>query len=372
MAAAMMDFLKTAENIIVLTLNKDGEILFCNSGFKKLYNIKNEKLKILKDYFVNNADFKNVDLSSVKELVGEKFLVFPYIDKTLTINAKIYEDGSDFIFLGEVRNYTDLKVVEKMSRLTSELASKTRELHKKNQKIKEKDNVLIAQSRSVAMAEMTTMLGHQWRQPLAVISMIISNIELDLVLEELTNDKLKNSMLHIRSIGEDLSKTINIFSNLISSEKEKKLVSVHDVLNDSLSMISTSMENDNIKIILDIQDDTKINIYSKELLQVFISIITNASEALLKNRQVDGYIRIEMVKESETIITRFYNNGGNIDSENLIKIFEPYFSTKYEKNKVGLGLYVSKIILEKHMKGSIKVENTQDGVCFSIEIPYEG
>ncbi len=364
----MIDFLKSSENIVFLILNKDGDILFYNRGFKKLFNIQNEKVKKLEDYFINKEEFKSVDFSQLKELLKDKLLLFPYIDNTLTINAKIYEEDSNFIFLGEIRNHTDLKVVEKMSRLTSELTSLTRDLHRKNQEIKEKDKLLISQSRLVAMSEMTTMIAHHWRQPLAIIAMALNNILMDIELGSLNEESVKNDSHDILDQTSYLSKIIDEFSGFIRSNKEKEFFSVNDVLIDSLSMLSKSLEINNIEIILDIQDNTKINIYSKELLQVFLSIITNASEALLKNRQKNRYIKIGIIKENETIITKFSNNGGNIESENLIKIFEPYFSTKYEKNNIGLGLYVSKLILQKDMNGSIKVKNIQDGVCFSVEI----
>jgi C4-dicarboxylate-specific signal transduction histidine kinase len=114
-----------------------------------------------------------------------------------------------------------------------------------------------------------------------------------------------------------------------------------------------------------------VKTYSRELLQVFINIIKNAKEALVENKSKDAYIDVFIRKEEENIVTTFCDNGGGIDVNIMGSIFDPYFSTKDEKTGTGLGLYMSKIIIQKHIHGSIEVSNSTEGACFKVSVPIE-
>ncbi|WP_373002949.1 PAS domain-containing protein [Sulfurimonas sp.] len=236
-------------------------------------------------------------------------------------------------------------------------------------KIKQKDEMMLAQSRLAAMGEMINMIAHQWRQPLAAINVCADTIIIDAELDNINDEETLKLATAISSQTQHLSRTIDDFRNFFKSENKKENESVINVVNHAFNIIIKSLTDQEIICEINSQSDEKIAIFSRELLQVLINILNNAKYALVEYRKKDRKIIIDIEDIDGTIVTKIYNNGGKIKSENLNKIFEPYFSTKDEKNGTGLGLYMSKMIIEEHMNGKLLVENIDDGVCFSIHIP---
>ncbi|MDZ7817861.1 MAG: HAMP domain-containing sensor histidine kinase [Aliarcobacter sp.] len=126
------------------------------------------------------------------------------------------------------------------------------------------------------------------------------------------------------------------------------------------------LESNNIDVILNFNSQNKINIYENEIIHVFINIIKNAQDKLSEKNIKNAKIKITTLDFEDGIKIDIYDNGGGIEEENLDIIFEPYFSTKKEKNGTGIGLYMSKIIIEKNHKGKIYATNVDEGICFSI------
>ncbi|MFA6137199.1 MAG: MASE3 domain-containing protein [Sulfurimonas sp.] len=237
------------------------------------------------------------------------------------------------------------------------------------QELKQKDEMMIAQSRSAAMGEMISMIAHQWRQPISVISMSANNMLLDLELGNLNDDEVQQEANDILEQTRYLSNTIDDFRDFFKPSKELEEVSIDELLENSLKMMSKSLENSSIVYKTDITPTPKIKVYSRELVQVFINILKNAKEALVENRNEEEREIAISIKESEnSIIINICNNGGRIEERILSKIFDPYFSTKDSKSGTGIGLYMSKMIIEKHINGVLSVTNTKDGVCFCIEL----
>lgn len=237
-------------------------------------------------------------------------------------------------------------------------------------KLKEAGELLLAQSRNAAMGEMINMIAHQWRQPISVIAMCANNMLLDIELENINKEEFQKQTRDILSQTEHLSTTIDDFRNFFKPNKNKELVTIESVLHDALKLMQKSFENNNIEMRLDLQSDTKIEIYSRELMQVFLNLLKNAKEAVEQNGTAPYWISVHLEETPEYLITTICDNGGGIKEENIHKVFEPYFSTKSEKNGTGLGLYMSKIIIEKHLRGSLSVSNKEEGACFEIKLPY--
>ncbi|MCX6077522.1 MAG: PAS domain S-box protein [Campylobacterales bacterium] len=237
------------------------------------------------------------------------------------------------------------------------------------QELKQKDEMMIAQSRSAAMGEMISMIAHQWRQPISVISMSANNMLLDLELGNLDDDEVQQEANDILEQTRYLSNTIDDFRDFFKPSKELEEVNVEELLENSLKMMSKSLENSSIVYKINVAPTPKIKVYSRELVQVFINILKNAKEALVENRKEEEREITISIKESEnSIIINMSNNGGPIEERNLSKIFDPYFSTKESKSGTGIGLYMSKMIIEKHINGTLSVTNTKDGVDFCIEL----
>lgn len=239
------------------------------------------------------------------------------------------------------------------------------------EEIRNTQELMIAQSRHAAMGEMIGMIAHQWRQPLSTIAMSINNILLDIELDELSPDQFKKAGEDVLSLVNDLSQTIGLFCNFFRPNQEKESTRIIDIIKEAETMIGASLENH--AIVLDITNESEsiINLYSRELLQVFMSILNNAKEALVTNQREKGIIGIHIFDSNGYVTTRLCNNGGNIPADVISHIFDPYFSTKDEKSGTGLGLYISKTIVEKHLNGIIDVENKENGVCFIIKLPLK-
>ncbi|MDO8455153.1 MAG: HAMP domain-containing sensor histidine kinase [Sulfurimonas sp.] len=241
------------------------------------------------------------------------------------------------------------------------------------QNVQEKEEMMLAQSRHAAMGEMISMIAHQWRQPIAAIAMGANNMLVDIELEELEPKSVKEGALLILDQSMHLSKTIDDFKNFFRPNKQRETVLVNDVLEETFTIIEKSLESHDITVEKRYNSHTPVSIYSRELLQVFINIIKNAKEALLGANISNPIISVATSEDAENVSISICDNGKGIDKAIIAKIYEPYFSTKDEKTGTGLGLYMSKIIVEKHLLGTLHAENIEEGgVCFIISLPKKG
>jgi len=241
-----------------------------------------------------------------------------------------------------------------------------KKLYLENQK---REEIMLTQSRNAAMGEMISMIAHQWRQPISVIAMWANNIEADVDMDELDDKNCKEYASNIIIQTQHLSKTIDDFKNFFRPDKSKENILIKDVMEDCLSVVEKSLQNNNINLVKSYENLTEVNIYSRELMQVYINIIKNAKEALLEKSIKNAKIVIKIYENENSIITEIEDNALGIESDVIGKIFEPYFTTKGVKSGTGLGLYMSKTIINKHLNGEIYVKNIDDGACFKIIIP---
>ncbi len=244
----------------------------------------------------------------------------------------------------------------------------TTEQTKIRQELLNQEEIMIAQSRHAAMGEMIGMIAHQWRQPITVIAMGANNILADIELDEVNEEQFKEQANSIIKQTMYLSRTIDDFRNFFRPNKEMELVKLEDVMIEADKIIGKSLEDNAITLEIIHDNGYKIQTYSRELLQVYINILKNAKEALVETRQKERHIRVNISDDDKNIITTICDNAGGIDSSIIDKIFDPYFSTKDEKSGTGLGLYMSKTIIEKHLHGSINVKNSEEGTCFTITL----
>lgn len=240
---------------------------------------------------------------------------------------------------------------------------------KLEQELLDKEDIMIAQSRNAAMGEMISMIAHQWRQPISVIAMGANNVIADIELGLLKEQTLKTEVENIIMQTQELSKTIDDFRDFFKPNKHKEGVLVPDMLLASLSIISKSFENNAIEIENIFDSTTTLSLYSRELEQVFINILNNAKEALQESKKENKKITNRIYETSESVIIEICDNGTGFNNEVLEKMFEPYFSTKSAKNGTGLGLYMSKAIIEKHLRGKLSAKNSLEGAMIIIELP---
>lgn len=242
------------------------------------------------------------------------------------------------------------------------------------QELLEQEEIMIAQSRHVAMGEMIGMIAHQWRQPITIIAMGANNMLADIALESVEIDNFKHEAQQILHQTEYLSKTIDDFRTFFRPNKEKNEIKVLDILVEAQQIMGKSLENHNIELTFVDNSHETILTYSRELLQVVLNLLKNAKEALEAKHTQNAFISITIENDDDSVVISVCDNGGGIDQTIIDRIFDPYFSTKDAKTGTGLGLYMSRTIIEKHLQGSISANNIDEGVCFTIVLPklYNG
>ncbi len=243
------------------------------------------------------------------------------------------------------------------------------DLKRLEQALNDQEELMIAQSRHAAMGEMISMIAHQWRQPITIIAMSANNMLVDVELGNISEKTLRDEANSIVEQAQYLSKTIDDFRNFFRPNKEKEKVRIQDVLTEAIAIIGKSLENDKITLTIKENETGQIRTYSRELLQVFLNLLKNSKEALVEHTKEERHIDIDIDSDENTITTTICDNGGGIPEKTIEKIFDPYFSTKNEKTGTGLGLYMSKTIIEKHLHGEISVTSKGQTTCFTITIP---
>ena len=245
------------------------------------------------------------------------------------------------------------------------------EIEESHRELIEKDKIMIAQSRNAAMGEMINMIAHQWRQPISTISMAVNNILVNYELEIDDAIATKKSLQEILYTTQELSKTIEDFRNFFKQERELETAVVDRVIEDALHVVEGSLLSDGIEVVSSMQAPKGVRIFSRELMHVIINILTNAKEALAQSRSENRKIYIVTHQQEESTKITICDNAGGIKDEIFTHIFEPYATTKGHSNGTGLGLYISKVIIEQHLRGSLHAMNTKEGACFEIMLLQE-
>ncbi len=235
----------------------------------------------------------------------------------------------------------------------------------------ETQKMMIHQSRLAAMGEMISMIAHQWRQPLSTIALLSNNIYLDVEMETLDQERLKKALLDTIDLTQELSKTIDDFRNFFKPDNTLVETNLEEVFQDALLVVGKTIDYGNITIEHSCAYNGSVMTYKRELVQVLVNILKNAKDAFERHPIEDQKIMIRSLQEGNTIHIHVCDNAGGIDKEIFGKIFDPYFSTKVERNGTGLGLYISKIIVEKHLKGNLRAFNTEYGACFEVTFPIK-
>ena len=238
-------------------------------------------------------------------------------------------------------------------------------------KYKEEQLQLLQQSKLISMGEMIANIAHQWRQPLSAITSLSSSMLAYKQMGILDDETIEKNLNQIINKSDYLSDTIETFRNFLREEKTIKIICIQDSLLKSIDILQNTLKSHEIKIItnIDESEDYKIKAYAGELSQSIINIINNAKDALVDRQIKDPWIKISLSKKEEVIEVSFEDNAGGIDEHIISKIFNPYFTTKHQKQGTGLGLNMSYKIINESLKGNLYVKNTNDGAKFYIELP---
>ncbi len=230
--------------------------------------------------------------------------------------------------------------------------------------IKEKEQQLIQKSRLAQMGEMLSMIAHQWRQPLTAISSSSIALELKAELGNIDKETIVKNSKKISKYTQNLSNTIDEFRNFFKPDRNKEDILYTELINSVLCIAKGSITNQNIELIKELNSNATLHVYRNELIQVILNLIRNAEDILLDREIENPKITIKTDNRCLTVS----DNAGGVPDDIMDKIFDPYFSTKLEKNGTGLGLYMSKTIIEDHCAGKLSVMNDENGAVFKISL----
>ena len=329
------------------------------SSFKSLFNSTMEVI-VIHDKGIcidaNNVAIKFLKLNNKSELIGKDLLEFiddnykdllvkNYKQNTLPYEFDIIVKGIKHTCLGQGKF---IKLNGKKVKLSTIIDIT---------ELKAKDKLLFQQSKMASMGEMIGNIAHQWRQPLSVISTCASGIKFEKEFNQISDERLYESLDLIVENTQYLSKTIDDFRNFFKADKIIEDFCVNDSILRVLKLLKSSIQNHNIQVETHLNGDLIIHGYPNEFLQVLVNVINNAKDALMTQPINTRFMNIKTFIKNKRCVIEVNDNGGGVDESIVSKIFDPYFTTKHKSQGTGIGLYMSHQIVVEHMKGSIYAKN---------------
>ena len=347
----------------------DGAYIGSNKRFLELINLKNkEELIGKKDSDLNFLE-SEVFVNDDKLIISTKEAKLDYIEQ-VTIKENITK----------IVNTSKVPLLDEEGKVIGILAITqdiTEQINNINQ-LKEQEKLIIQQSRLASMGEMIANIAHQWRQPLSIISTLATGIKLKKELAISNEQSEIDSLDMINQNAQYLSQTIDDFRNYFKKSNYMNTIFTNNLLDKTLKLIAPRLKNKNIEIIMN-NENIEIETYENELVQIYINIINNAIDAFEDFKEVDysKYIFIEIKKTDASLEIKIKDNAGGIEDEIMNRIFEPYLTTKEEKQGTGLGLFMCNEIVTKHLKGDIQALSSTfsyegkeyKGTTFKITLP---
>jgi len=350
-------------NIIIVTNGMN--IINANKRFFDFFDYKTiesfqKKHNCVCEYFTFLDDEKLTEEKKIGNKIWYEYLLEnPHINHIVRLNKKkeVYEFVLNAVYL----NNNDILLT--MQDVTE---------------LKQKDKLLYKSEKMASMGEMIGNIAHQWRQPLSVISTGVTGMQMEKEYGLLKDEMFYKTCESINDNAQYLSRTIDDFRSFINNDGDNKLFALQDNINSFLHLVEGTIKENDIELILDIQNDIKIQGYENQLTQCLINIFNNAKDALLTIDAI-RYIFISSSIESEKVVLRIKDNAGGIKEDILPKIFEPYFTTKHKSQGTGLGLHMTYNLIVDGMNGSVEAINKTykynnkeyTGIEFIIVLPKD-
>lgn len=261
-------------------------------------------------------------------------------------------------------------------------STQAKQIEKNQIEIRNREILIQHQSRLAQVGEIINMTIHQWKQPLGVVSAATSSIQSKIKLNKYNMEDKKDREAFELYLSEKLTsiqKYIHLMTNTVDDfrlffrrDKIRELESVNEVINKALQIITPHLKAKNITLSKQLNSRKKIYLYSNELMQVILNLLKNSDDAFDeladKNMLINNkIITLHAYDIEDGVKVDFCDNAGGVPTEKVKKVFNPYFSTK-KQNGTGLGLYMSKMIIEEHHNGVLKLENMKDGVFMSLTL----
>lgn len=306
---------------------------------------------------------KDLEIKIKNQVVQNLVLFIMFLSIAILISIVISQKIDEVLKSYENKVKSNAKELEELNE------SLEIKVQKEIEKNREKEQVLVQKSKFIALGEMISNIAHQWRQPLSELSSILMYIKFKHSIKALDDNTMNQKLLEADKVLDFMSHTIDDFRNFFMPKKEKEEFLLYKVVDIVINIVSSTLKNYDIKLDIQIDKEIILKTYLNEYEQVLLNIINNAKDVLIEKNIKNPCINIKAYEEENSVILTIEDNGGGVLVEPKGKIFEPYFTTKEHSNGTGIGLYMSKIIVDKNMKGKLRVKNTKIGAKFAIIIP---
>ena len=235
---------------------------------------------------------------------------------------------------------------------------------------KMQEQLLIQQSKMAAMGEMIGAIAHQWRQPLNAVGLRVQGIKLDYEYDELTPERLDAAVRGVMEILLHMSATIDDFRNFFKPDKALEDFDIVAAVKSAVGLLEAQLAHHGITVAFEGESCAPLicHGYPNEFKQVLLNILSNAKDAIADHRKKEGLIRIGFSRQEGRAQVRIWDNGGGISDDAIDKIFDPYFTTKEPGKGTGIGLYMSKMIIERSLRGRLVAQNSEGGAEFVITV----
>ena len=343
--AIVLDLLKYGKNESATPLI-DDVVLEVNSVNIYLSSLITTHLKqSITEKQVNDSLFRTSTLMLIL-LIG---MIFMFISMVL------------FIIINHFKNlhtYLEENVLLKTKELRELNDSLEQRIKREVENNRKKDNIMFQQARLASLGEMLQNIAHQWRQPLGSLMMIIQSFESKFLAGKITEEFISSRVKDAQLLSQNMSDTLEDFRTFFNPNKSKKAFRIRDVIEKAVDLSKYQLEKEEIILTLHLNNDIEIFGFKNELIHVLLNLIGNSKDILsTKTEQKEKIIYILSKQNHENIYINVIDNGGGIKSDIIPKVFDPYFTTKHKSVGTGIGLYMSKQMVEKHMHGKISCKN---------------
>lgn len=330
--------------------DKDGELVYMN-------DVAIDEFDAVK----NATDFGIIDVTSYILSDSVTSMLLQYNEQTYQLQIRgIQQENVLLVHMNDITEILELEYAN------SSLEVKVKDVLSEN---KIKNHLLIQQSKLATTGELIENIIHQWKQPLNALGVLLGSIQMTHTLRPLNTEEMDKVILRATKLIKMMNETMDDFRNFFKADKQPTSFKIFECMSDVMLILEGLLIQENIQVINKIDPDLKIEGFKNEFSQVLLNIISNAKDAFIEKTSQTRRIELETSVEEDKIVLRITDTAGGIADEHLSKIFDSHFRTKKKIEGTGIGLHMSKLIIENDMNGMIEAENYKDGMRFTLSVP---